>query len=363
MLLRNGEILNIEKAQNETEIWVKEEIRKIANSNKVFVFKATMRPVVLSTDTGYHTDHRYNSIPCETRFINPNTGMEETWRYVGSDVSVKTLQGGIVEVGHGLPFLISTAGTSFASNRKAEEIFFLKEISKTIKNRKVVIEDKELDAKNKAEKELIEASVKMMILSHDSIISVEKTGSNHILKNIASYFGVDNLDTKSDDIIKLNLWDAVQWSEENYLSTKKGYKEFMEMAYQEGDHEKRSLIMLAIQRGSLVYKDSVWYVKLKGGGEQHLVSVPYDKENKKEDLLIRFLTSKDNDTFYKLVEESINQPEPLQIMRSEPKSGMTWIQLRKKLVEELGYPGEYLKGKKQEELEKIYANKIKYNKE
>lgn len=363
MLLRNGEFLNIEKAQNETEIWVKEEIRKIANSNKVFVFKATMKPVILSTDTGYHTDHRFASIPCETRFTNPNTGMEETWRYVGSDVSVKTLQGGMIEVNHGVPFLISTAGTSFSSDRKAEEIFFLKEISRSVKNRKIVIEDKELDAKNEAKKELIEASAKMMILSPDSIISVEKTGSNHALKNIASYFGVDNLDTKSDDIIKLNLWDAVQWSQENYLSTKKGYKELMEMAYQEGDHEKRSLIMLAIQRGSLIYKESIWFVKLKGGGQHHLVSVPYDKEDKKEDLLIRFLTSNDNNSFYKLVEESINQPEPLQIMRSEPKSGMTWIQLKNKLIKELGYSKEDLKGKKQEELEKIYANKIKPNEE
>jgi hypothetical protein len=361
MLLRNGEILNVEKAQNDTEKWVKSEIKNISESNKVFVFTATMKPVILSTDTGSHTDHRFISIPCETRFVNPKTGMEETWRYVGNDVSIKTLQGGIIEAQHGKPFIISTSGTSFPSNTKAEEIFFLKEISKSIKNRKIIIEDKELEAKQNAEKELMEASVKMMILSPDSIISIEKTGNSNALKNIASYFGVDNIETKSNDVLKLNLWDSVQWSQNNYLTTKKGYKEFIEMANQEGDHERRSLIILAIQRGLLIYKDSIWFVKLKGGGQQHLVSVPYDKEDKKEDLLVRFLLTKDNNYFYKLVEETINSPEPLQIMNSEPKSNKTWIQLRKKITEDLGYKPEELKGKKQIELEKILANKIKPN--
>jgi len=299
------------------------------------------------------------SIPCETRFINNKTGMEETWRYVGNDVSIKTLQGGIVEVPHGRPFIISTAGTSFSSNRNPEEIFFIKEISKSIKNRKIVIEDKEIEAKENAQKELMEATAKMMILSPDSIISVEKTGNNSALKNIASYFGVDNLDMKSDDIIKLNLWDAVQFSQQNYISTKKGYKELIEMANQEGDHEKRSLVILAIQRGTLVYKQSIWYVKLKGGGEQHLVSVPYDKEDKKEDLLIRFLLSNDNTYFFKLVEEAINQPEPLRIMHSELKTNLLPTQLKKKIRDELGYTNEQLKDKKKPELEKILANNIK----
>lgn len=359
MFIRNGEILRVEKADTDTEKWVQSKLREIIDSKKKYTFKATMRPVILNTDTGTHTDHRKIAIPAKTSFVNPITGMNETWHYIGPDTHIEVQQGGSIKVPHVNPFIIDTSGVTYRSDTKAEEIFFLMEISKSKKNRRITIEDKELEAKKSAERELMEATAKVMILSPDSIISVEKTGNNQALKNIASYFGVDNIESKSDSSLKIELWEAVKFCESNYLSTKKGYKELIEMANKEGDHEKRSTILLAINRGILFYDKSIWFVKLKGGGNQHIVSVPYDKESIKEDFLIRFLMNSEYATFFTLVEESLSQPEPVVIMNSNPKSGLNYAQLKKKVKEDLGWTESQLKGKKQVELERILANKQK----
>lgn len=360
MLLVNGEILKLENPDTETGKWVKEQIDKITKSGKVYTLKATMRPQMLALDGGgVHVDHRYHSVPTVTSFINPVTQVGETWQYVEGASSITHDKHGDRVVRRSSPWLISTAGTAFDPRTRAEEIFFISQVSRSLKRRKIVLENKELEAKESAEKELLEAQVKIMIYSPDSIISKEKSGSEDVMRRIAAAFGVENADIVDFNILKINLWDTVRGSQARYTQTQMGYKEFIDIANREGDSEKRSTIMLAMQRGFVNLEDNTWYVNLKGGGRQHLTSVPREKVSSAVDFLMKFLLNKEFESFYKLVEEIIESPAQNIILDATPKSGLGFQELKAKVRDELGWKWKDLQSKKQKELEVIYAQKIK----
>lgn len=140
-------------------------------------------------------------------------------------------------------------------NKDKDFIFFFCEISPFVKKKRIVLEDKRVEARKSIDKVLSDTEVRFMIYSDYSPISVKSTGSEDTLRMLAAAWGVTNAHSKeySIDEIKVALAGQVEKGQANYNSTNRGFKEFLEEAQASELYELRANIQKAIDFGILLY--------------------------------------------------------------------------------------------------------------
>jgi len=359
MLIRAGEQLNLSREKlDKTEKWVKEKLQEIKKSKKVYVFKSTMKPVKLEDDQGYlHTDHRNVSIPTEVLFDNPDTGLTENWQLITNSGSFKRRANGDIDVKREPGLRVSTEGRFLHADRDAETIFYLGFIAMGMYKKYMYLEDKAAEAEA-LNKELMMQDMALNIISDPtSIISKEVTGSSEVMQQLAVAWGVVGAEGLTYSELKLNLRRAVIGSHNDRVKTRRGFEEFITDANRLGDSEKRSTILLGIERDILVFEANTWSIKLRGGGLQSLRSIPPGEETNKDNWIIRFLTNSENNQFYELLDSLIKNP----IKEKVVTLGKNKTELLKICKEDLGWPHQKVWSKKKEDLEKIVIEQLRYS--
>ena len=359
MFVRDGEQLNLNgKELDDTEQWVKKELASIRATKKIFVFKATMKPVKLVDDHGEeHIDHRGISIPTVSMFSNKISGLTESWQLILSAGSFKRTSNG-VDVKREPGIVVSTEGLYLDSNRDYEKIFYLKHISKSIANKRIYLEDKAADAKKFDEELMLQDEAMRLISSPTSPISVDTCGTEDVMRQIAMAWGIIGAPQMTYSEVKINLRNRVIKCQQDYATTNRGYKEFVDDANRLGDSDKRSTILLAIDRGILKFEDNSWFVKTREGSKQFLISIPPTEVSSKDDWLIRHLVKKENHYFYELTESLLQEPIAERIVPLQ--KDLTRAEMLEIAKNELGWPHAKVFSRKDDFLKGIVDNKTKY---
>jgi hypothetical protein len=366
MLLRNGEPINLNhKDLDETEQWVKDEIQSIAQSNKPYVIKTKMRLRPLLDDQGFtHIDQRNKAIPTETTFKNPTTNLNENWQYLENGNQYKRMPGGDVKVTKTPSLVVSTAGTVrgrvLHSSKDAEVIFFLTKISASAVNGKIYLEDKEKEAKVRNRQRSLEIQAKNIIYNEQSPVSLEATGDESLMRQLATLWGVEGADSITYSEVKFMLEQRLDTSQANLIKTNRGYNEFINDAHRIGDYEKRSTVTLAIQKGILLFEDNLWYLRTKEGGLQMLLSILPEQVAERESIITNHLTKKENDRWIEIIDDMLTNPDAGKVLEQDPIEKWNKKKLMDYCKSELKYPHKVVFSKKVPELRDIVKDKLVY---
>jgi hypothetical protein len=198
-----------------------------------------------------------------------------------------------------------------------------------------------------------------LISNPSSPISIEVTGSDDVLKQLAIAWGVPNTDGMTASQLKINLRNAVIKSQDNFLTSQRGFKEFVDDANRLGDSDKRSTILLSIERGILSFDDNIWFVTNREGGKQFLLSIPTDGVTRKDDWIIKHLVKSENNQFYELVESLLTNPAPANPTppKEEPFVRVDAMNL---LKNEYNWPHARVMSMKDVKLKELVKNKTKF---
>lgn len=297
MLYRNKELVT-----KKTDPDIFEEIEKIALSGKEYRFQSRLKIGWSKNKEGklIKNPPRLDNVPKETT-ITAEDGTTETWRWVQYGSEVENVNGAVKFKGSRN---IIFSEEMIYGPKDAELIWFLLNKSLKVKKGGVFLVDAEKDEIAKTEKRTLEAEVYGLIYSKQSPLSVGVAGDDVAMKKMAASFGVVGVDKKPFYQLQNELWDRIQKAESTKRKTGKGYKEFLSELNQEKTADKKANILLAIDRGVLVYKNLVWSLVMKGGAEQPIYAIPIDEDKKANEVLISFL-EKDK-RWYPLVVEALD---------------------------------------------------------
>lgn len=368
MLLRNGEPVNLnlkESDLDQTTKWVRDEISAIASTKRPYVIKSKMRLRPLMDDQGFpHIDQRNVAVPTTTTFINPFTNISENWQYLENGSQYKRLPNGDTSIIKTPALVVSTSGTVrgnvLQAPKDAEMIFFLTKISATMIKGKIYLEDKAKEAKLLSDQMMTEFEAKNLIMDVKSPISVESSGDESLMKQIALAWNVAGADAITYSEVKLLLLKSLEASQRDYVRTRRGYQEFINDVHRISDVEKRSTITLAIERGILLFEDNIWNLRTREGGLQFLLSIPPEQVDQRENFIIRHLTRKENDSFYNTIESMISDPSSKDLLTLPPLERWSKADLLKYTKEELDWPHKIVFSKSKDDLLNIVKNKEVY---
>lgn len=227
----------------------------------------------------------------------------------------------------------------FDKTKDAEQIFFFHQISPFIEKGSIVFEDKERTARETLEKETFDLDVRWMITSDHSPISEKETGAETTLRMMAAAWGVADAQTDKLSIaeIKLALLSAVQHSQQNYVATRRGYKEFLEEVEQQDKVYSMSNTQKAIDAGIIEYDKNSFSWKFTSSGTP-LVTIPARDAADPKAALNKFLSL--NEKSAKILELAIggayvsdsDQPDDIDPdengMTAEKVKGMKYYELK-----------------------------------
>jgi hypothetical protein len=141
-----------------------------------------------------------------------------------------------------------------------EKIFFYMYIT-PIAQKVLVLENKEEKARIQNESEKDSLEVRYLVLSENSPISTEVTGTEEALRYIAYAWGVKDSSEVSIEMLKRDLIQKVETSQVGYQETKRGYKEFIKEAYNIHLLKTRIDIQFAADNQILEYDNFRWKYK------------------------------------------------------------------------------------------------------
>lgn len=354
MFAINKELLS-KRNHPEEYAWMESKIKEIREEGKkYYMFRAYKNPTHVQDDRGRHIKvPRRRLVPREVSFQNDEMGgVHQTWYFGQTMASFKNVHG-LIELT--FKSLLLNENEVFSTEKDMETIFFLRYLSK---NPYVSEYDPEKLNRLKAEQEGLEIEARSIIFSKQSILHPEKIGSEEPLRSLASIWGMGDISDMGIHTVMTGLWDRVQHSQKNYHNSKRGYAEFVREALKIGDGDKRSTIILGIERGTLVCRDNIWFVLTKGGTEQILCAVTGPSSSRDEEL-IKYLTG--NDRAYEIVELAVNNGDNSLV--TERGSKMSRADLMDKCNVELLWPKAELVKMKNVEIQELLDNKTKYVKE
>ena len=247
MLFLNGEPLKLDTPQGRRyNTFVETKLKKMKNP---VVFKSG-KPVKIN-DTGLFEPPRQEWIPFVTT-VGGEHG-SETWQFTSvlpikrNDQWIFSERGRIYNHGRKL---------KLDKNKDPELIFFFSELSPFIKNGKIILENKEHEARTIIDKEIGVLDAKFFIFSDNSPISVKATSNEDALRTIAASWGVADVDEKSISEVQLALHKAVEKSHASRGITGRGYTEFL------AETKVNDLVILRANIQKAIDKDVIEYVPM-----------------------------------------------------------------------------------------------------
>lgn len=350
MFIINGEPLN-PKTHPQQYAWMQskfEELRK--SGKKMWTYSAFQRRAKIMREDGrlvpQKTRKRIVSLVGSTS--DATEGIPETWAYATGFNALKADSvGGYTLNRSTMPLDFDTKFDVTKSN-DIELVFFFEYLSKNRNIRKI---DYEAQAKNNAEKAALRSKAESLVYSNDSPLHPDSIGSDQPLKTIALSWGVTNAMNLDMYSIMTELWNKVQTNQNNYRTTKRGFKEFIDEVGNYGDSSKRATITLAIEKGTLRYDGGLWKLVTAGGVEQPLCAVPKQDEVQKDEYVMEYLLN--TPKWFEVIEASLNKSQ------GNPIEGVKLgrFDLIKVAKSELGWSHQSLTKKSNKELEEILAEK------
>ena len=213
----------------------------------------------------------------------------------------------------------------FDKKKDADLIFFFSEISSFRERGRVVLEDRQADARKVIGKEIGELDVKHMILSKYSPLSVEETGSEDTLRMVASAWGVADVNKLSIEEVKVELLSTVQTANAQKDVTKRGYAEFLKEVNSREKLVVRANVQKAIDTGVITYDEPTFTWRF-AANNQPLMIVPASEGLKAQLVLNNFLYLNEklaSVVAYALEKPYVDKPkevvqEPVQDIVQEP---------------------------------------------
>lgn len=336
MLICNSQRVRLDGSDTASKYY--QECRKeILDSSKDFyTFKTRKTSRYRIDDKGQKgKDLSLNTtVPLVSFRMNKDDEIEEWW-YVKSPQTVK-FSGGEAEKASNFEknFLIPETINLQVKN-DLELIFFLKYISRSVKSGRIYEFDKQRKIKEEVEAMALDAQVRSMILMDNSPIAPEALGENMTLINIAASWKIHNPQQMENSEIRRQLLDSVINSQRKYSVTGRGYKEFLEECQMENDKETSSIVHMSISRGLITFdaKDRFYYLKTKDGSPMRLCNVPFDKDDNRSDILVKY--AKEDGRIFALIKESFDnggyERLPLTAINSkiEDLKAMEWEEVKK----------------------------------
>lgn len=253
---------------------------KLKKMKNPVIFKSGLR--VTFDANGRPNDPKSETIPYQTT-IQGETG-SETWVYTPSPP--RKVDGNLVFSEKGRMFW---HGKKLMLNKsEAELIFFLSELSPLVKKGRIVLEDKEFEARTQISKKVGALDVEWYVYSEHSPLSVESTGGEETLRTIASAWGVPGVEALGISEVKVNLVKYIQRSEANRASTGRGYAEFVSETRVDEYIKLRSIVQRAIDRGA-VYLDNGDNTWRFGANQQIIMTVAPRDFSQKETALYNYM--------------------------------------------------------------------------
>ena len=148
--------------------------------------------------------------------------------------------------------------TMVISKKKSpDKAYFFLTKSSIVEKGILVLEDKSAEARRAVEKDKDKNAVLFMINSDKSPISVESTGSEEMIRTLASAWSVpDAFGEKSVDEIRLELFTAVDIAQRNVANTKRGFTAFLSELQDMDRISIRANIQRAIDDKVISYDDA-----------------------------------------------------------------------------------------------------------
>lgn len=258
MLFVNNEPIKIGSPQkNRFDYWKENTLSKMKNP---VVFKSGL-PIKINA-TGLAEPPKNEMIPYRAT-ITGKEGDSETWIYSPvlpikrKDEYVFTERRMIFKHGRKL---------KLDKGKDTELIFFLTEISPFVKKGRIVMEDKELEARKEIEKIIGSGDVQYHVYSKYSPISPEQTRGEETLRLLASAWGVPYVEDMGINEVRVALVKAVEESQGNYAATKRGYNEFLAETKINDLLVLRANVQKAIDKGVIFFdEDNIsWKFKTSG---------------------------------------------------------------------------------------------------
>lgn len=221
-------------------------------------------------------------------------------------------------------------------NTESELIYFMLELSSFVKKGRIILVDKERDARKRLEKEVAAVDVKWYVSSVHSPISVESTGGENTLRLIASAWGVEKVEEKGISEVKLDLISAVEKSQGNYGVTRRGFKEFLNENKIDDLLQLRATIQRALDKGVIKFKEDDMTCRFKST-DYTLMSVPHRDWAVRDAALFNYLRIR-SDLAEKLYEE---MGDKVQLAKAEgvkipEKMGIEGMAELRKVAKSLG---------------------------
>lgn len=195
------------------------------------------------------------------------------------------------------------------------------------------IENPELEAKELNDKEIAELDVQY---------AIKRKLDDEDLRYYAKAWGISYADKVGIEQLRRTLFDTVKKSQENYETTRKGYKEFMDDIFNKSPEvmEARATVNMAFDKGYLAINNltrKVMYTPAK-----HAVCVvPVEEKERVSDYVAELLLREKNAELYETLKLDVyGQPPEFTISIAEVDKLTTRDQL-KEVAQKLGvtFPG------------------------
>lgn len=310
MFACNDEIVS-KKDTPELYDWVELEKNKIKEEYKsrgkknVKLSAETLR-IYKTDDGGTRKLNRMKMFPSVTTFLNEEKGGElQTWAYIPNLSSVKR-KDGIID-------LSSLRGISFQGekildiDRDIELIFYFKKLSRSFKKGKIKEIDAEKQAREYAEKMVLEAQAKSFVYDANSPISPDVTGNENVIKTVAAAWGVSVTSSMSVFDIKNQLWTSLQYMEKTKNRHKRGMQVFVNEVNSHGSLDIRSNVNEAIKRDMVWFDSPMWKILANGETEENISFATSEQINNgiEKEALIK--TLKESQSAYDLLLATLKQ--------------------------------------------------------
>lgn len=355
MFIVNEEILS-KKNTPELYSWYEKQVKEIQDAaiGNYVVFSSFKKPHWETDENGRRRKiERYKSIPPTSTIDVPNIGTV-TWTYIPGTNSVKYENGAAVPVNL-KPFYIGQDHVYHKVNDR-DIIFFLLKCSEALKNKKLFHVDYRKNSIEEAEASALASEAQMVVFHADSPISVELSGSEDALRQIAISFGVTGVDSLHIAEVRNELWKIIQYRENTKDKGVFGYKGVIDAAGKVKNAGKRAVILTGIEKGILRYEDLKWYLHVKGSFDKPICSVQANDVINAKEVVIKYVL--ENTEYLDLITEAIKSPEE-KLVKEEPLEEKPE---RSDLIDgcmRLGWKKGDLYKMKSAKLQEIIANEIK----
>lgn len=279
MIYYNHNLVDYKKQRTDEEKKVYREITEI--KNKYFADN-TMGKMVLLYPKGARkeADNGWTQLK---KFMLPLRGRDGSWRYSQNirNVEKKNNQG---YADHHKPIINETALTI----KDIELIWFLKHASSAL-GKYLFFEDLEEDAKHEVEEMASDVDIRFMIMSPRSPIAKNEKR----MREVASVFGVENVEKIGINQIKKELYDTIKNGEE-YGDTFTNFETFDKLVSGETARKAAHIARRAIESNVVGYKTNAWWIMSGRNHEERLISVPAKDGNVRDQVFIQAVVENDN---------------------------------------------------------------------